>query len=439
MPLVHPVFALDSPGGVGHFVGMTLRSAETVYDVLVVGAGLAGLAGALALAHAGASVCLCDAAKRPPAKPSGADMDPRVTALSPSSVLMLEVLGLRNLRNSPVAGMKVSAVHPDAGLMPGLLSFGDDTENAQALAFIQPNGALLRALRAAVSAHPGIDQAFETSVERIITHAAHVDLFCTDGEKLQAKVLVGADGRQSTIRKRAGIDAFEYDYGTTAIVTTLTHSAPHEHTARQFFRPAGPLACLPLGKTRNRWTTSLVWPEKNNLAQALLGLGLNDLRIELADRLDGLLGDVTKLAPPVSYPLGLLLAQNYVGPRLALLGEAAHIIHPLAGQGYNLTLRDAAQLADCYHDARRLGLDVGAPATLAEYDRLRRRDATLMASATHMFATTFSARPHSWAPWRKALFSAANRVPLLRTMAGRTADLGHGPVPRLLRGEGFTG
>ena len=393
MPLVAVVFVLDSFVCLGHFVDMSEMRQIPDCNAIVVGAGLAGLAGALALANAGATVYLCDAGRRPNGKSGGVKADPRVTALSPSSVTMLEALGVPgDLRAVPVAGMQVTAAHPDAGLGGGLLAFGDAGQTDAPLAYIQPNGDLHRSLLAAAGAHPDIRLIFDATIERVDVQDAQAALVCADGQVFQTQLLIGADGRRSVMRQQAGIAVHDHDYGATAIVTTITHTAPHEQIARQFFKPGGPLACLPLGKARNGWLTSVVWPETNELAAALLGLHRRDLQAELADRLDGLLGEVIQIQPPVSYPLGLMLAETYVGQRMALLGEAAHIIHPLAGQGYNLTLRDAAQLADCFYDARRLGLDVGAATTLAHYDSLRRRDVSLMASATHVFATVFSGR-----------------------------------------------
>lgn len=447
MPLANRFFRLDSPVSVGHFGNMNQKSSKPDYDVLVIGAGLAGLAGALALADAGAQVCLCDSSRQPQSQSvsklsyngqSYGKSDPRVTALSPSSVLMLETLGVSGeLRATPVAEMKVTAAHPDAGFMAGLLSLGAADPADGPLAFMLNNGELSRALLAAVKAHKGIELFYEVAAERVDIHDAHVEMLCANGKKFLARLLVGADGRNSIIRQQAGINVLERDYGSTAIVTTITHSASHEHIARQFFKQGGPLACLPLGKTPIGWQTSIVWPEQKQLAKALLSISAKDFQMELAARLDGMLGDIIKVAPPVSYPLGLMLAHEYVGARTALLGEAAHIIHPLAGQGYNLTLRDAAQLAEGFYDARRLGLDVGAPTTLALYNTLRQSDGLMMAAATHLFATHFSTRQTMMTPLRKALFSVANRLPFLQANARRIADTGLGPTPRLLRGEGF--
>ncbi len=431
-------------------------------DVLVVGGGLAGLAASLALAAAGAQVSLCDAAAKPQSNSDKAS-DPRVTTLSASSVQMLEALNIDyDFKTAPIVDMQVGAGHLNArhlnaghlnaghlntSLFNGVLSFKQvsaPNDQAVVLAYIVPNQALQAALFVAAQEHPNITLQYGVRVDDVKAcevHDAHVQVILNDKTHVNATLLVAADGRNSQIRQRLGIKTYKYDYGASALVTNIMHTMAHQQTAYQFFRAGGPLASLPLFCVDGQYLSSLVWTEKSAMANALNELTHKELIAELEYRLDGLLGDIKKIAPPLVYPLGLMLAHDYIGPRTALLGEAAHIIHPLAGQGYNLTLRDGAQLADCFYDARRLGLDVGAPTTLDTYQRLRMRDAQAMAGVTHAFATFFSNEAGFLSPLRKLMFGFANKLPLIGGGARYVADTGLSVsprlLPRLLRGEPF--
>ncbi|MGC6476019.1 MAG: FAD-dependent monooxygenase [Parvibaculales bacterium] len=448
----------------------TDKSGEMSFDVLVVGAGLAGQAAALALAHAGARIGLIGGARKgglkttknpakapasnSPKQPISTD-DYRVTALSPASVIMLEtltrgssVLGL-DWRASPVTHMQVSDGHPDTGLLAGGLSLQGDTKDPH-LAYIVRNQDLLSGLTAAIKATPNITPITDQQVVEIAApqnQQAPIGVVLADGQCYGAQLVVGADGRQSFVRQHMGSETVHHDYQTTALVTTITHTAPHHQKAFQLFRPQGPLASLPLSDTQMpdkrkgqkfQPSSSLVWPEQTEYARALMTLSPDELKAEINQRFDGLLGEITSIAPPTSFPLSLMVAQDYVGTRCVLLGEAAHIIHPLAGQGFNLSLRDAAMLADCWFDARRLGLDPGAPLALAPYQALRRRDALAMSALTHSLSRLFGQSGWLVPSLRKLGLSLSQGFAPMQRLARNFADTGLGSPPRLLRGDDFT-
>ena len=465
----------------------TEKPSENSFDVLLVGAGLAGQAAALALAHAGARVGLIGldaanaasnrASKNPlkkdknPVKAPATDNtakplsgpsfmnDMRVTALSPASVIMLETLTSRNpaseidWRSSPVTHMQVSDGHPDMGLLAGALALQGDTKDPH-LAYIVRNQDLLSGMATAIKAAPNITQITGQQVVDMAAPSAQqapIGVVLADGQSYGAQLVVGADGRRSFVRQFMGIETLTHDYQTTALVTTITHSAPHHQKAFQLFRPQGPLASLPLadkqmpdmqqGKRKSQkslHSSSLVWPEQTEQAQALMALDPDELKAEINDRFDGLLGEITSIEPPASFPLNLMVAQDYIGERCVLLGEAAHIIHPLAGQGFNLTLRDAAMLADCWFDARRLGLDPGMQTALAPYQALRRRDALAMSALTHSLARLFGRSGWLVPSIRKLGLSVTQGFAPAQRLARQFADTGLGSPPRLLRGEDFT-
>jgi 2-octaprenyl-6-methoxyphenol hydroxylase len=233
------------------------------------------------------------------------------------------------------------------------------------------------------------------------------------------------------LRRAAGIRTVEWQYRQTGIVTTVRHERPHRGIAVEHFLPAGPFAILPM--TGNR--SSIVWTERAELAPRLIALSDAAFSAELAARFGDFLGTVEPVGPRWTYPLGLLLAERYVAPRLALVGEAAHMIHPIAGQGLNLGIRDVAALAELVIDARRLGLDIGDDTVLQRYQQWRRFDALTLAAVTDGLNRLFS---NSIAPVRLARdvgLAAVDRLPPLKRLLMRDAMGLVGDLPRLVRGE----
>jgi 2-octaprenyl-6-methoxyphenol hydroxylase len=248
---------------------------------------------------------------------------------------------------------------------------------------------------------------------------------------MQARLVAAADGRESPLRRAAGIQTVEWRYPQTGIVTTVRHQRPHNGIAVEHFMRAGPFAILPM--TENR--SSIVWTERGELAPRLVALSDAAFAAELAARFGDFLGPVEPLGPRWTYPLTLLLAERYVATRLALVGEAAHTIHPIAGQGLNLGIRDVAALAELVIDARRLGLDIGNETVLLRYQQWRRFDALALAAVTDGLNRLFS---NSLPPVQLARdigLAAVNRLPPLKRLLMRDAMGIAGDLPRLVRGE----
>ena len=410
------------------------------YDVAVTGGGLSGLAGALALAAAGAEVALLEGRDRLAA---GAEtrQDGRATALSPASLVMLErICGGKLAGVSAVGAMRVSDGHPADSLLADPLCFSVTAEKKEALAYIIMNDDLCGGLIRAAQNHKAINIKTNARVAGMARNTKGAGVTLENGETLSCDLLIAGDGRGSALRDMAGIKITTHDYQQTAMVCVFDHSIAHGGVAHQIFKTGGPLATLPLAGQKK---SALVWPEKKSYAAALLSLEDAGFMAELAGRLDGLLGDVTAVTARQFYPLTALLAHRYTQNHFALLGEAAHIIHPLAGQGYNLTLRDAACLADCFFDAKRLGLVAGSAAALAPYARRQKADGFLMAAATHSLNALFATRLAGVRPMRQVALGVASRVPMVGQLARYVANYGGAcgakNIPRLLCGAGFDG
>jgi 2-octaprenyl-6-methoxyphenol hydroxylase len=286
------------------------------------------------------------------------------------------------------------------------------------------------ALDEAVRARPGIRLLAPVSVAEFATDQTGVDVRLADGRGVRARLLIGADGRNSTVRARAGIRTIGRAYPVTAIVCTVAHEAPHGGVAHEFFLPAGPFAILPL--TQNR--ANVVWMEAHAVAQTLLAMPQPDFLAELRRRFGDFLGEVTLEGPRFGYPLSLQMAERMIGPRLALVGDAAHGVHPIAGQGLNLGLKDVAALADVLAEAVSRGLDPGDREVLGAYQAWRRFDNAAMAIATDFFDRFFS---NDFTPvrlLRGAGLALVNRIGPARRFFMRYAGGGAGRLPRLMQG-----
>ena len=262
-------------------------------------------------------------------------------------------------------------------------------------------------------------------------HAAATVVALSDGRRLSARLVAAADGAASPLRQAAGIRTIEWRYPQTAIVTTVRHQRPHAGIAVEHFLPAGPFAILPM--TGNR--SSIVWTEREEFVPRLMALSDREFAVELAARFGDFLGAIEPIGPRWSYPVGLMLAERYVDRRLALIGEAAHVIHPIAGQGLNLGIRDVAALAEIVIDARRLGLDIGDDALLQRYQQWRRLDAMLLAAVTDGLNRLFSNQIGPLRLIRDLGLAAVNRLPPLKRFLMRDAMGITGDLPRLMRGE----
>jgi len=335
----------------------------TSYDVGVVGTGPAGLAAALALAGLGLRVAAVGAA---PAK-----RDTRTAALFAGSITLLENLGVGEvyrLAGEPIHGIRII---DDMGalLRAPEVTFTAAEAGLERFGYNVPNAALIEALRRQAAELPGLTL-IDASVEQVVVAADGVELRLGDGRTIAAKLIVGADGRQSLCRKAAEISVRTWAYEQSAVTCTFTHQRAHDGISTEFHRPAGPFTVVPSpGRT-----SSLVWVERPTVAQDIAGLDEAGFRTALEERLHGLLGSVGEIGPRGVFPLSGLSAEVAGRNRIALVGEAVHVIPPIGAQGLNLGLRDAASIADCVADALAAGGDIGAPPVLEAYGRMRRTD-----------------------------------------------------------------
>lgn len=398
-------------------------------DVVIAGAGAAGLALAAALTRAlkpGFSVTVCDPAlDREPAA------DDRVSAIAGGARRLLTSLGAwERLEGAvqPIVGMEITDSRLEDAVRPTFLSFDAEVSDGEPLAHMVENRAVLLALRAA-AADAGAKfvaapvDAFTAETEFVFAQVA--------GETSRAQLLAAADGPNSRLRDQAGIKTVSWSYEQSGIVATIGHERDHEGRAVQHFLAGGPFAILPLAGRRS----SIVWSEPKDEAARLVALPRAAFHAELERRFGLKLGEIEILSAPRVHPLGFSVARSFVADRLALVGDAAHVIHPIAGQGLNLGLRDVAALAECVVDAARLGLDVGAPETLARYERWRRFDTAAMGFTTDALNRLFSNRSDALKLLRDVGLGLVERASPLKYFFAAEAAGATGKVPKLLRGE----
>jgi 2-octaprenyl-6-methoxyphenol hydroxylase len=287
------------------------------------------------------------------------------------------------------------------------------------------------ALDRAVKARPSIQMIQPMSVSAIARDPAGVTVTLADGKKLRAPLLVGADGRRSFVRGAVGVRTIGWDYPVTAIVATIAHAKPHGAVAHEYFLPNGPFAILPLKGERS----NIVWAEPRAAAEALLKMSELDFLAELGKRFGTFLGELSLEGPRFGYPLSLQLAERMIDQRVALAGDSAHGIHPLAGQGLNLGLKDCAALAECIADGVSLGLDTGDVSILERYQRWRRFDNVTMALGMEFFDKLFSNDIKPLRAARTLGLAAVNAVGPARRFFMKYAGGGAGDLPKLLRGE----
>ena len=339
-------------------------SARVDADIAVVGGGMVGAAAALALVQAGFSVLLLEAGPAP--QPPAAELDLRVVALAPSSARLLAELGVwAKLDAARLCAYRAMHVRDaDSGAE---LDFDSSLLDAQCLGWIAENRLLQWALWQALDA-AGVRVQADCAVRALHAQEGHAELELADGRALRVRLALAADGRDSPLRSAAGIAVRGRDYAQRALVAHLHCARPHRHAAWQRFLPGGPLALLPLADGR----VSLVWSLPNEEAQRMLALDEAAFAQAVGAASDFCLGVLQPATPRAAFPLRLAVADAFAAPRLALLGDAAHAVHPLAGQGVNMGLRDVAELRAVLRAAHARGADIGAPAVLARYARRRR-------------------------------------------------------------------
>ena len=400
-----------------------------IADVVIAGGGFAGLALALALRQGlGSSFRIVVA---DPAFSADARADPRASAIAAAARRMFEPLGVWDAvaaNAQPILDMIVTDSKLKDAVRPVFLTFAGEVEPDEPFAHMIENAPLNAALAAKARAL-GIELR-ATAVTGFEQHGRIIVSF-GDGGTTSAGLLVAADGARSRVREQAGIATHGWSYGQSAIVTTVAHEREHNGRAEEHFLPAGPFAILPLKGRRS----SLVWTESDAEAARIIALPEGEFHAELERRFGLHLGEIGVAGARHAYPLGLFIARSFIAERIALVGDAAHVIHPIAGQGLNMGLRDVAALAEAIVDAARLGLDPGGADVLERYQRWRRFDTMAMGVATDGLNRLFSNESDVLRLMRDVGLGLVDRMPALKSFFIREAAGVTGEVPKLLRGE----
>jgi 2-octaprenyl-6-methoxyphenol hydroxylase len=400
-------------------------------DILIAGAGYAGLATGVAIKAASPhlKVTIVDAAPK-----DVWQKDQRASAIAVAAENMLTALGAWQdiaPEAQPIDKMIVTDSNVSDPVRPIFLNFDGAVQDGRPFAHMVPNRAMIAALRTKAS-KLGVDILQSSAVSSFERNATHAIVTIADGSKITTKLLIAADGVKSKIRTLANIRTLEWKYGQSGIVTTVAHERPHNGQAEEHFLPSGPFAMLPL--TGNR--SSLVWTEPTDEANKLIASDDLVFEAELERRFGHKLGDITLEGGRRAFPLGLTLAREFVQDRIALVGDAAHGIHPIAGQGLNLGYKGAAALAETIVDAERLGLDIGSVGTLERYQMWRRFDTVQMGVTTDVLNRLFS---NDIAPIRQLRdfgLGLVDRMPKLKSyFIEQAAGLQTSDGPKLLQGE----
>ena len=399
-------------------------------SIVIGGGAFAGLALALALRQGlGADIPIVVADPALATRPS---RDPRATAIVAACRRLFDTIGVWEAvaaGTQPILDMVVTDSRLEDATRPVFLTFAGDVEPGEPFAHMVENRHLIDALVARAQAE-GVDLR-PVAVTAFAAHAGGVDVTLGDGSIVAASLLVAADGARSKLRERAGIATHGWDYDQSGIVVTVGHERDHHGRAEEHFLPAGPFATLPLTGRRS----SLVWTEKRAEAARITALPKDEFHSELERRFGLKLGEIRALDQPRAFPLGYFVARSFIGERLALIGDAAHVIHPIAGQGLNLGLKDVAALAETIVDAARLGMDPGQADVLERYQRWRRFDTMAMGLATNSLNLLFSNQSTLLRGVRDIGLGVVDRLPPLKGLFIRQAAGLSGEVPRLLRGE----
>ena len=416
-----------------------MSPAPPSHDLIIVGAGLTGGALALAATQGGLRVVLID--PQPFEVQLAPTFDGRSTAIAFSTFRMLDALGLGEALRPHACRMDRILVTD--GRRPGAatgtahsawLRFDADEigerTGGEPLGYMIENRRIRAALAERLIAE-GVEVLAPASATSVQVGPGRAEVMLADGRRLTAPLVVGAEGRGSLVRRAAGIETLGWSYGQSGVVATVSLGRDHGHVAHEHFLPAGPFAILPLTEQR----ASLVWTETTRRAEALRDASGAAFHAHLMRRFGDFLDDVTVVGPRFVYPLSLSLAERMTAPRIALIGDAAHAVHPVAGQGLNMGLKDVAALAEVLTEAVRLGEDIGSEIVLERYARWRRFDNAALAAGFDAFVRLFS---NDVAPVRLARnlgMAVVNRIPPLRRAFMQEAGGANGDLPRLLRGE----
>jgi 2-octaprenyl-6-methoxyphenol hydroxylase len=410
----------------------TRRTEVDDYGIVIAGSGFVGGTLAVALAKLAPSdfrIALVDGTEGAPAR-----SDSRGLALSAAARNLLDSIGLWSAiepRAQPIESIEITDSALGASLRPHFLGFDKEMKAEAPRAYVVEAGVLLETIADAIAADRAItahepDRITDYEPD-VYAMRAHLD----SGAILKAPLLVAADGKRSRLRERAGIKTIGWSYPQIGIVATVAHEYPHKGKAVQHFLPAGPFAMLPLSGHRS----SIVWTEDPETTEVLMSGDDAAFAEALAQRFGHRLGRITIEGPKQSFPLSFQMARSFVGDRIALIGDAAHVVHPLAGQGLNIGLRDVAALTETLIETMRLGLDIGSATTLERYERWRRFDSAFSGTAMDALNRLFSNDNAPLRALRDLGLGLVDRAPALKRFLVREAAGGTGDVPRLLKGE----
>ncbi len=411
-----------------------MRAAST--DIVIAGGSYAGLTLALAFVHElGQQVRVVIADRGPATVALGLDqLDPRASAISAGSRNLLQTLGVWSQLEDiavPVAEIELTDSSLQAGVRRRLLTY-DNTSHGQHASWIVPNARLAKALEQTVAEVPAIRLLRPVVVTGLVNSPASASILFDDGTELAAQLIIAADGRRSRVRESAGIKSVQWDHDQIGIVTTISHEIDHRNRAIQHFLPGGPFAMLPL---KGGYRSCVTWSEVASVATDILALDDEAFLQEVDRRVAGRLGAVALDGPRKSWPLETHLARRYIATRVALVGDAAHGVHPIAGQGLNLGLRDIAALVECVSDAAHVGLDLGNEDALERYERWRRFDTTVSTATFSGLNRLFSNDWPLMRSAREAGLGALDRMPAIKQAFVTEAAGLSGDVPRLLRAQ----
>ena len=398
-------------------------------DVIILGGGLVGSTLALALGAHGLRSIVVD-----PADPDvtlSPGFDGRASAVASASGRMLDAIGLGPALADK--GCRIKAIRVSDGLRPGALDFAPDEEDG-ALGTMYENKLLRRTLFDAASQSDAIDFRMKTSAVKVDRGEGSVRVTLGSSETLRAPLLVAAEGRNSPSRAAAGLTMAQWRYDQQAVIGAFHHERPHHNIAYEIFYSSGPFALLPLADDDDGHRSAIVWTVDAGHGAAMMKLSDRAFLAEAEHRMGGFLGRLSGASPRASYPLGFHHAARITADRLALVGDAAHGIHPIAGQGLNLGFRDVAALTEILVEGRRIGLDMGDPSLLARYERWRSLDTSMVAIATDTLTRLFGVPGRAASGIRRLGLTAVNAIAPLKAQFMAEARGEAGDLPKLLQG-----
>ena len=402
------------------------------FDILISGASYSGAALALALVKSLDGTLTVGVIDKAPGGHRPAD-SPRAFAISAASRHLLEYISVWSAiepEAQQVSEIEITDSALDAGIRPILLTYENTLDDNEPASHIVPDAVLANALKSQLE-RSDLQLFTDAEAREFNTQPTRASVTCTSGQSFDADLVVAAEGRASRIREQAGIKCFSSDYHQSGICTTVAHSKAHGGKAVQHFLPAGPFAILPLPGNRS----CITWSEKADEARRIMALDASEFLEEVELRFAGWLGEIDVVAKPASWPLTVRLARSFIAPRLALVGDTARGVHPIAGQGLNLGLRDVAALAEIIVENARIGFPPSDPDGLARYQRWRRFDSVFSTAAFDGLNRLFSNDNALLRSFREAGLGIIDRIPAAKSLLVKEAAGLTGDVPRLLRGE----